>query len=101
MIIRTYPNDIDKVTHQILTTSKMSLAAKGLILYLLTEKSDDYELSIHDLCIAHCSGQSWLEKTICELQNFGYIDYELIKNSNGIIDGKFIPICFRDKFYQY
>ncbi len=66
----------------------MSLGAKGLIIYLLLEKDDDYDLSVHDLCIEHCSSQAWLEGRIAELQEFGYIDYELIKNGS-VIDGKF------------
>ena len=78
----------EQILHNILNTSRMSLAAKGLIIYILNEKPDTYELSIHDLCIEHCCSQSWLEKIINELQEFGYINYELIKN-NDIIDGIF------------
>ena len=66
----------------------MSLGSKGLIIYLLLEKDDDYELSIHDLCIEHCCSQAWLENRISELQEFGYIDYEIIKVGEKI-DGKF------------
>lgn len=73
----------------ILNTSKMSLEAKGLILYILETKSDNYELSLHDLCLANRCGQYKLEKIIDELQKLGYINYELIKNSNGVVDGKF------------
>ena len=67
----------------------MSLEAKGLILYILETKDDNYELSLHDLCIAHSCSQQKLERIIDELQRFGYIDYELIKHDSGKIDGKF------------
>ena len=60
----------EQILHNILNTSRMSLAAKGLIIYILNEKPDTYELSIHDLCIEHCCSQSWLEKIINELQEF-------------------------------
>lgn len=79
----------EQCIHRILNTSKMSLAAKGLIIYLLTCKEDEYQLNIHDLCLAHCCRQSYLEKAIDELQEFGYIDYKLIKRNNGIVDGQF------------
>ena len=73
----------------ILNTSKMSLEAKGLILYILETKPDSYELSLHDLCIAHCCGQQKLERILNELQLFGYVNYELVKTDSGRIDGKF------------
>ena len=89
MIIRnTSIDNIDKI-NVILNTSKLSLTSKGLLLYIL-EKNDSYDLSIHDLAVETNTKSITIEKCIDELQKFGYINYEIIKKENSLIDGKFI-----------
>lgn len=89
MIIRNMSIDnIDKI-NAILNTSKLSLTSKGLLLYIL-EKNDNYDLSIHDLAVETNTRSITIEKCIDELQKFGYINYEIIKKENSLIDGKFI-----------
>lgn len=88
MIIRNTSIDkIDKI-NIILNTSKLSLTSKGLLLYIL-EKNDDYDLSIHDLAVETNTKSITIEKCVDELQKFGYINYEIVKKENGLIDGNF------------
>lgn len=88
MIIRNTSIDkIDKI-NVILNTSKLSLTSKGLLLYIL-EKNDDYDLSIHDLAVETNTKSITIEKCVDELQKFGYINYEIVKKENGLIDGNF------------
>lgn len=89
MIIRDNTLTTEQKINLILRTSRLSLSAKGLILYILLTQEDDYDLSIHDLCLAHSCSQRQIEASINALQNFGYIDYEIIKDKNNQIDGKF------------
>ena len=90
MIIRNNTNiSKDDIRRRIYDTRKLSLEAKCLINYILDTKDDDYNLSVHDLCVEHNATVNKIEKTIYELQQHGYIDYELVKYDSGLVSGKF------------
>ena len=90
MIIRNNTNiSKDDIRRRIYDTRKLSLEAKCLINYILDTKDDDYSLSVHDLCVEHSATSNKIEKAIYELQQHGYIDYELVKYDSGLVSGKF------------
>lgn len=89
MVVRNNNLSKDFKINNILNTSKLSLISKGLLLYILN-KDDNYNLSIHNLAVETNCKSSIIESCIDELQKFGYINYDIVKKDNGLIDGNFI-----------
>lgn len=80
-ILNGNPSNRTKIQADFLNDSRLSFDAKGLLSYLLANKSDDFNAD--DLVNASKNRRDSTRRIIRELIRSGYIQREQLKNSEG------------------